>query len=85
LPPYSPDLNPLEVWFAKLRALLRTASRRTVEGFWDTVGVCLASSLPPNAPLISDIADARPLHHHEDRAKGLGWSGHVESTAGGEP
>jgi len=42
LPPYGPDLHPLEVWFAKLRALLRTAGWRTVEGFWDTVGVCLA-------------------------------------------
>ena len=48
-------------------------------------GCVWPSSLPPNARLISDIADARPLHHHEDRAKGLGSSGHVESTAGGEP
>jgi transposase len=38
LPPYSPDLNPLEVRFAKLRALLRTAGRRTVEGLWHMVG-----------------------------------------------
>jgi transposase len=31
LPPYSPDLNPIELWFAKFKALLRTARRRTVE------------------------------------------------------
>lgn len=42
LPPYSPDLNPIELWFAKLKALLRTARRRTVEALWDTVGACLA-------------------------------------------
>ena len=42
LPPYSPDLNPIELWFAKLKALLRTARRRTVEELWDTVGACLS-------------------------------------------
>jgi transposase len=41
LPPYSPDLNPIELWFAKLKALLRTARRRTVEELWDTVGACV--------------------------------------------
>lgn len=41
LPPYSPDLNPIELWFAKLKTLLRTARRRTVEELWATVGDCL--------------------------------------------
>jgi transposase len=41
LPPYSPDFNPIELWFAKLKALLRTARRRTVEDLWTTVGDCL--------------------------------------------
>jgi transposase len=36
MPLYSPDLNPIELWFAKLKALLRTARRRTVEELWDT-------------------------------------------------
>jgi transposase len=31
LPPYSPDLNPIEQVFAKLKALLRKAAERTVE------------------------------------------------------
>lgn len=43
LPPYSPDFNPVELWFAKLKALLRTARRRTVEEVWSTVAACLAS------------------------------------------
>ena len=32
LPPYSPDLNPIEQVFAKLKALLRAAAQRTVDG-----------------------------------------------------
>ncbi|ACL62567.1 transposase and inactivated derivatives-like protein (plasmid) [Methylobacterium nodulans ORS 2060] len=38
LPRYSPDLNPIENAFAKLKALLRKAAERTVEGLWDAVG-----------------------------------------------
>ncbi len=34
LPPYSPDFNPIENAFAKLKALLRKASERTVDGLW---------------------------------------------------
>ena len=35
LPPYSPDFNPIENAFAKLKALLRKAAERTVSGLWD--------------------------------------------------
>ena len=38
LPPYSPDFNPTENAFAKLKALLRKAAERTVEGLWTTIG-----------------------------------------------
>jgi transposase len=38
LPPYSPDLNPIEQAFAKLKALLRKAGERTVEGLWRLLG-----------------------------------------------
>jgi transposase len=38
LPPYSPDLNPIENAFAKLKALLRKAAERTIEGLWTTIG-----------------------------------------------
>jgi transposase len=38
LPPYSPDLNPIENVFAKLKANLRMAAERTVSGLWDAVG-----------------------------------------------
>lgn len=38
LPPYSPDFNPIENAFAKLKALLRKAAQRTVEGLWTAIG-----------------------------------------------
>ncbi len=38
LPPYSPDFNPIEKAFAKLKALLRKAAERTIEGLWTTIG-----------------------------------------------
>ena len=38
LPPYSPDLNPIELAFAKLKALLRKAAERSVDGLWTAIG-----------------------------------------------
>ena len=43
LPPYSPDLNPIEQAFAKLKALLRKAAARTVPTLWDSIGSSLAA------------------------------------------
>lgn len=41
LPPYSPDFNPIEQVFAKLKALLRKAKERTLEGLWQRIGSLL--------------------------------------------
>jgi len=38
LPPYSPDLNPIELAFSKLKRLLRDAADRSVEELWQTIG-----------------------------------------------
>lgn len=38
LPPYSPDLNPIEMAFSKLKAHLRKAGARTIEALWRAVG-----------------------------------------------
>lgn len=43
LPSYSPDLNPIEQFFAKLKAFLRKAATRTVEALWAAVATALAS------------------------------------------
>lgn len=42
LPPYSPDLNPIEQVFAKLKALLRRAAARSIPTLWHTVGELLS-------------------------------------------
>ena len=38
LPPYSPDFNPIEKAFARLKAMLRRAGERTVSGLWSLIG-----------------------------------------------
>jgi transposase len=47
LPPYSPDLNPIEQVFAKLKTLLRKAAERSVEATWRRIGVLL-KQFPPH-------------------------------------
>lgn len=46
LPPYSPDLNPIEQVFAKLKTLLRKTNRRTVEATWRQIGTLLSAFSP---------------------------------------
>lgn len=46
LPPYSPDLNPIEMMFAKLKTLVRKAEERTIEATWKRVGTLL-DAFPP--------------------------------------
>jgi transposase len=46
LPPYSPDLNPIEQVFAKLKARLRSTAARTVDALWDAIGSTLDTFSP---------------------------------------
>lgn len=46
LPPYSPDFNPIENAFARLKANLRKAAERTVGGLWDAVGRIIDTYTP---------------------------------------
>jgi transposase len=46
LPPYSPDLNPIEQVFSKLKTLLRKAAERTVEATWKRIGQLLDAFSP---------------------------------------
>ena len=41
LPPYSPDFNPIEQVFSKLKTLLRKTAARTVEAIWSAIGALL--------------------------------------------
>ena len=47
LPPYSPDLNPIEQVFAKLKHLMRAAAERTKETTWRRIGTLL-DRFPPD-------------------------------------
>ncbi len=46
LPPYSPDLNPIENAFAKLKALLRKAAARTIDQLWDAIAHIIQTYSP---------------------------------------
>jgi transposase len=46
LPPYSPDLNPIELAFSKLKGLLRKAGLRTMDGLWAFLGEALDAFAP---------------------------------------
>jgi DDE superfamily endonuclease len=46
LPPYSPDVNPIEQVFAKLKHLLRKAAERNIEATWKRVGILLDAFSP---------------------------------------
>ena len=41
LPPYSPDMNPIEMMFSKLKALLRAAAERSIDELWHRIGAIL--------------------------------------------
>ena len=46
LPPYSPDFNPIENAFSKLKAILRKAARRSLDGLWRAIGDALETFTP---------------------------------------
>lgn len=46
LPKYSPDLNPIEMAFSKLKALLRKAAERSTEALWNRIGLLLDAFTP---------------------------------------
>jgi transposase len=46
LPPYSPDFNPIEQAFAKLKAALRAAAERSLDGLWAAIGRIIETFTP---------------------------------------
>ena len=45
-PPYSPDFNPIELCFAKLKAIVRKARCRSIDTLWPLLGACLSHFTP---------------------------------------
>ena len=62
LPPYSPDLNPIELCFAKLKALVRAARCRSTETLWPFLGACLPHFSPEGMPQL--LSTLRLSGHH---------------------
>lgn len=46
LPPYSPDFNPIEMAFAKLKAWLQKAAARTIDDLWNAIGTAIKKFTP---------------------------------------
>ncbi len=53
LPPYSPGFNPIENAFAQLKAILRKAAERSVDGLWAAIGAAVSAFSPQDAPTTS--------------------------------
>ena len=81
LPPYSPDLNPIEQVFAKLKAILRKVGARTVDDLWRAIGNALdvaetTSSMQdiPSKPDVPSPSDRNPhLTRHGPRISVRGF------------
>lgn len=61
LPPYSPDFNPIEKAFSKLKALLRKAAERSVDALWDRIGLLLKEFTPQECANFFQAAGYEPL------------------------
>ena len=46
LPPYSPDVNPIEIAFSKFKAFLKKTAARTIEDIWDAIAKGIVTSTP---------------------------------------
>ena len=61
LPPYSPDFNPIEMAFSKLKTLLRKAAARTIDDLWTVIADCLdefkIKALILNHPIEPEASD----------------------------
>jgi transposase len=60
LPPYSPDFNPIENAFSKLKSILRKAAARNIPELWDAIRDALPRSPSRNAPTTSAPQDTSP-------------------------
>jgi hypothetical protein len=68
LPPYSPDLNPIEQAFAKLKQFVRSAAPRTRERLWNTLAPLSVTSHKPNARTSSPM---QAIHTQRESALAL--------------
>ena len=77
LPPYSPDLNPIDMATSKVKALLRSMAARETEALVDAIGVALASVTPQDA---TDFI--RHCGYYDATGAGVHTSGRREGVRG---
>ncbi len=61
LPPYSPDLNPIEMAFSKFKALLKKAAARTIEDLWTAIAQALPQLTPRDCASYFTAAGYEPV------------------------
>ncbi len=61
LPPYSPDFNPIEMAFAKLKATLKKATCRTIPDLWETIGTAIDTFTPAECENYFTAAGYEPV------------------------
>jgi transposase len=61
LPPYSPDFNPIENAFAKLKAILRARAERSIAALWDAVGAIVGLFSPDECANYFKAAGYEPV------------------------
>ncbi|AZG78673.1 hypothetical protein EHO51_15805 [Methylocystis rosea] len=66
LPPYSPNFNPIEKAFSKLKALLRKAAERSVDALWNRIGALLEAFTPNECANLFAAAGHEPLLKESD-------------------
>ena len=61
LPPYSPDFNPIEMAFAKLKAILKKAACRTIPDLWDQIATAIDTFTPAECTNYFTAAGYEPV------------------------
>ena len=61
LPPYSPDFNPIEQAFSKLKAILRKAAARTIPDLWAAIGEAIPQFKPRECANYFEAAGYEPV------------------------
>ena len=61
LPPYSPDFNPIEMAFSKLKAILKKAAARTIDELWKAIGTAIGKFTPQECANYFNAAGYDPI------------------------
>ena len=92
LPPYSPDLNPIEMAFAKLKVHLRKTKARTVDALWQAVGsICDLYDPRPYTENLVELPRKlprrreQPMRHFQNEIKSLIYIRNLVDALGLEP